>query len=47
MLKVNLGSGTRVAEGWINYDFNPYHPDVIPHNLLEPLPHADGEVDAI
>lgn len=47
MKKVNLGCGSRYARGWINLDYSSNHPDVIPHNLLKPLPFDDEEIDVI
>lgn len=47
MKKVNLGCGNRYAKGWINLDFRSDSADVVPHNLLCPLPFNDNEVDII
>lgn len=47
MLKLHLGSGPHVKEGWINYDIGA-HPGVVQLDLSKgKLPHVDGSVDYI
>lgn len=46
-MKINLGSGKRKREGWLNVDIRPHHePDVV-LDLREPWPWPDDSVDAI
>ncbi len=47
MKKVNLGCGNRYAKGWINLDVRTDSCDVVPHDLLHPLPFNDNEIDVI
>ncbi|MBW4633620.1 MAG: methyltransferase domain-containing protein [Iphinoe sp. HA4291-MV1] len=47
MQKLNLGCGDKYLADWINIDFNSKHSDVIPHNLLQPLPFPDNSLDVV
>lgn len=47
MKKLNFGCGHRFCSGWINIDFNSEHPEVIAHNLLQPLPYPKDYFDVI
>ena len=45
---LNLGCGARFHKDWVNLDIAPTEPErVISHNLLEPLPFADGTFSAV
>jgi predicted SAM-dependent methyltransferase len=45
-MKLQLGCGPYIKEGFINYDLNP-GPGGIVHDLTKPLPHPDNSVDLI
>ncbi|MEH2414136.1 class I SAM-dependent methyltransferase [Nostoc sp.] len=47
MKKLNFGCGHRFCSGWVNIDFNSEHPEVIAHNLLQPLPYPKDYFDVI
>lgn len=47
MLKLNVGCGWDVKQGYVNLDYAPKTPDVFYYNLENPLPYKDGEVDEI
>ena len=47
MIKLNLGSGYRPSEGFVNIDVNPdCEPDIV-CDITYGLPYKDNEVDAI
>ncbi|NMG11522.1 SAM-dependent methyltransferase [Brasilonema sp. UFV-L1] len=47
MKKLNLGCGDRYSTSWINIDFNSSQPEIISHNLLQPLPFPDNSIDVV
>ena len=46
-MKVNLGCGARLREGWINMDFSSVHPSVRAHDLKKGIPLEDSSVDLV
>lgn len=46
-LKLNVGCGARVIDGWLNLDAHPASAEVIYYNAFNPLPIADNSVKRI
>lgn len=46
MIKLHLGCGPVIKDGFINYDLNPGKGGVV-HDLTKPLPHQENSVDFI
>jgi predicted SAM-dependent methyltransferase len=44
---LNLGCGERFHRDWVNVDFSSRDPEVIEHDLREPLPFPDASFSAI
>jgi predicted SAM-dependent methyltransferase len=49
VVRLHLGSGPVIMPGWINVDgdYMSHHPDVIIHDITQPLPLPDGSVHEI
>lgn len=47
MKKLNFGCGDRIAEGWINIDFNAHDSRVRRVNLLKGFPYCDNHFDVV
>lgn len=41
-MKVHLGCGPQVFQGWYNLDLDPKHPSVLKHDLTKPLPFTES-----
>lgn len=46
-MKLNIGCGKDIREGWLNVDCKAFHPDIVIWNLTDRWPVADGEVEEI
>lgn len=46
-MKLNLGCGKDIREGYINIDFTNYNGVDVVHDLNAPLPYADNTIDEI
>jgi SAM-dependent methyltransferase len=44
---LNLGCGTTFDLGWVNMDLLPSNPEVIAHDLYDPLPFGDGTFEMV
>ena len=44
---LNLGCGTTYHRRWVNMDLLPSAPEVIKHDLYDPLPFSDGTFEIV
>lgn len=44
-MKLNLGCGDKVLEGWVNVDMTTEHPDVVQADITGRLPFEDDSAD--